>query len=351
MMERMWIMRMVSPWPVLIASVAFASGACSTQTTPASVGSPPAAPIATLRATPVLTPEPSLVQPSPLVAASIAPEPALKMLWESTDPTRNGGWVWTPTVDPEGRIWAASSFDHVFWIFDRDGRHLESWGRPGRGEGEFHFEAEGNGFGSVAFRPDGGFYVADAGNARVQQFDPDRKFIREWGGFGTGDGEFVSPLDIALDVAGHVYVLSDTRHDIQEFDADGTFIRRVATGVGPYLAVESDGDVYATDSSGKRLLRHKPSGEVDLVVDLSPIATFVSKMALAPSGDLFIATTTLGSHSPEPENLIQLDPALGVVRVWPNGAEGIAIDSAGDRIYATYSNLFPVVRAFALPGA
>ena len=56
--------------------------------------------------------------------------------------------------------------------------------------------------GVIFFAPDGGFYVADFGNFRVQQFDKDRNFVRSIGAQGTGDGQFLGPVGMALDAQG-----------------------------------------------------------------------------------------------------------------------------------------------------
>ena len=82
--------------------------------------------------------------PDPIVLPSTEPEPALEELWEAAGPAVAKGWTWSPAIDPQGRIWAASSFDNVFWIFDREGTYIESWGEPGTGDGQFRFAVEGN---------------------------------------------------------------------------------------------------------------------------------------------------------------------------------------------------------------
>ena len=36
----------------------------------------------------------------------------------------------------------------------------------------------------------GNIYVTDAGNERVQVFTTEGQFLRKWGSFGSGDGQF-----------------------------------------------------------------------------------------------------------------------------------------------------------------
>lgn len=342
------------PRTALLAGLVLLVAACGptsvapTQPTEPVVNSPGA----TGRAVDSPQPSPSkagATMPDPIVLPSTEPEPPLERLWEAAGPAAAKGWTWTPAIDPQGRIWAASSFDHVFWIFDRDGTYIESWGEPGTGDGQFRFPVEGNGFGAIAFRPDGSFYVADSGNDRVQQFDADRNFVRDFGGFGSDEGELISPIDIDLDAEGNVYVQSDGPNGLQMFDPEGAFVRTVAKGTGPFAAVDPDGRVYAVELETQVLRRYLPDGTVDLAVDLKPLLTFATGLAVSPSGDLFIPSSSGGGAAASYVSLLQLNPDGGVEHFWPNGAEAIAVDPAGDRFYATYSDVTVNVEAFALP--
>ncbi len=60
----------------------------------------------------------------------------------------------------------------------------------------------------IAVDDDDNVYVADTDNHRIQKqkFSPDGNFIKKWGSYGTGDGEFDRPFGILLDNSGNVYV-------------------------------------------------------------------------------------------------------------------------------------------------
>ena len=45
--------------------------------------------------------------------------------------------------------------------------------------------------------------MADRFNQRIQKFDSAGKFIRKWGGQGSGDGQFWNPYDVAVDSSGY----------------------------------------------------------------------------------------------------------------------------------------------------
>ena len=101
--------------------------------------------------------------------------------------------------------------------YDPETEDSTTWGIAGAGEGEFR-DATGISVG-------GGFvFVADPGNGRVQVFDLDGKFIKQWpvpqwektGGF--------SP-DVAFDPDTKlVYVSNGSTKEVLVFDMDGTFV-------------------------------------------------------------------------------------------------------------------------------
>jgi hypothetical protein len=332
---------------------------CSSTGSPSSQGAGQgsgAAP-ATTAATPTSPPSQaaSTTAPSPTVAPKVAPsmaiEPALATIWEKAGPANGRKWTGTPEVDPDGKIWASEPFDNVFWIFDGDGKYLESWGTPGRGDGQLTLSADGNGYGDIAFDANGGFYVADSGNARVEQFDKNRKFVRSWGSFGTEDGQFTLPIDIALDTAGHVYVYDGSRFDVQEFGADGSFVRTAARYVGPYFDVDADGNVIAATSQDASVVMRSfaRDGTISWALDLSSVLGFATGIDILPGGEILVASSTTGDSTFEYENLLELDSTGKLLHLWPNGGEGIAVDQEGRRLYETFSDKTPVVRALTLP--
>ena len=61
-----------------------------------------------------------------------------------------------------------------------------------------------NGPSDVALDGAGNVYVADTLNHRVQVFSPDGEALRQWGGLGSGDGDFDHPMGIAVGLLGNV---------------------------------------------------------------------------------------------------------------------------------------------------
>ncbi|RDJ93000.1 hypothetical protein B4Q13_24965, partial [Lacticaseibacillus rhamnosus] len=82
-----------------------------------------------------------------------------------------------------------------------------------------------------AFAPDGVFYVLDAGNHRVQEFDRDRRFVRAWSVFRTGDTLFQEPTGIATGASGIVYVLRDGGDIVERYDSEGVVLGSFSLGL------------------------------------------------------------------------------------------------------------------------
>jgi hypothetical protein len=61
--------------------------------------------------------------------------------------------------------------------------------------------------------------VADAGNDRIQAFTSEGAFLREWGSYGNGEGQFSHPYGLAVDRAqpGTVYVADSENDRVQAF--------------------------------------------------------------------------------------------------------------------------------------
>jgi DNA-binding beta-propeller fold protein YncE len=79
-------------------------------------------------------------------------------------------------------------------------------GGPGTGQGEFMTPVD------VAVGAQGRVYVVDTGNFRVQVFAANGEYLTQFGGYGTGETDFALPVGIALDGAGHI-VVSDAGLD------------------------------------------------------------------------------------------------------------------------------------------
>ncbi|MBI2928401.1 MAG: 6-bladed beta-propeller [Verrucomicrobia bacterium] len=127
-------------------------------------------------------------------------------------------------VDADGHVWVTDNGDHQVMKFTRDGRLLLTLGKkqhPGTDAETFNRPTD------IAFTRSGDFYVSDGyGNSRVVKFSREGKYLFAWGKRGTGPGEFNTPHSIAVDSKGLVYVSDRENNRIQIFEADGKFVRQ-----------------------------------------------------------------------------------------------------------------------------
>ena len=69
----------------------------------------------------------------------------------------------------------------------------------------------------VATDASGNVYVADPVSNRVQEFDPNGKYLAQWGSYGAGDGMLNSPAGISVDASGDVLTADTYNNRMEEF--------------------------------------------------------------------------------------------------------------------------------------
>ncbi len=181
--------------------------------------------------------------------------------------------------DAKGDVYVVDTNNHRVQKFDgKLGGYLMKFGSRGNGEGQFNSP-----WGIAIDRVRGYIYVVDSANFRVQKFDMTGEFIMSWGSFGNGDGQFYFPRGIAVDQAdGSVYVVDMGNHRIQKFDTSTNVLPQLLTKWGgssepghasspqaqeagqlrsPWgIAVDSQGDVYVTDTGNHRVQKFDREG-------------------------------------------------------------------------------------------
>jgi len=124
-------------------------------------------------------------------------------------------------IDPQGDVWTTDAASSMVYKFSPEGKTLlqiEVGGQP-TPCGNFCSTTD------VAFALDGNLFIADGyRNARILEYSPDGKKLREWGSAGTGPGQFRLPHSIQVDAAGVVYVADRENGRIQRFDRTGKFL-------------------------------------------------------------------------------------------------------------------------------
>src|ERR1039458_5373592 len=111
--------------------------------------------------------------------------------------------LWMPVMTMFGHGLPASGEDYK-WV--------AQWGGKGMENGQFDSPV------GVAVDGLGNVFVSDSGNNRVQKFSSNGKFLLKWGSKGEGDGQFLRPAGLAVDKAGVVYVVDAGNFRVQKFD-------------------------------------------------------------------------------------------------------------------------------------
>jgi RHS repeat-associated protein len=216
-------------------------------------------------------------------------------------------------TDSEGNVWVADTSHNRIQVFDSKGEFVRQFGAKGTGDGQFREPR------AVAIDAAGNAWVADTGNRRLQKFNAKGEFlakfstvdeeaptrrpqsvaiapsghiwtvefdalsgagpkVKEWstggtllssfGSQGSGNGQMSSPLGIAVDASGNVWVADTGNNRVQAFKASGEFIRTFGTagsGNGQLqapksLAFDSEGNVWVADAGNNRLQRFSAEG-------------------------------------------------------------------------------------------
>ena len=159
------------------------------------------------------------------------------------------------TVDRENNIWVTDVGLHQVFKFSHAGKLLLKLGEAGiAGHDSIHFNKPT----AVAIAKDGSFYVSDGyGNSRIIKFTAQGKYLFEW------EHEFNIPHDICLDNQGNVYVADRENNRIQVFDENGQFIKQYTNKTyGAICAIafnETGTKLFAVDDLSFLKIKHRGS--------------------------------------------------------------------------------------------
>jgi DNA-binding beta-propeller fold protein YncE len=165
----------------------------------------------------------------------------------------------TVRVDGEDNIWTTDVGSHVVLKLSPDGRVLLSLGRMRMaGDDVLHFNQPTD----VAFDREGNIFVTDGeGNSRVLKFNKFGNPVLGWGMKGSGPGQFDLPHSIAVD-DDLVYVGDRENARIQIFDLNGRYIREWKVGHPFGLFITPDHFIYMSDAIAGQILKINRDGKV-----------------------------------------------------------------------------------------
>jgi len=134
----------------------------------------------------------------------------------------------------------------------------------------------------VAVDKDGNIYILDSGNARIQKFGPDGKYLATIGGKGQGPGELMLPDGIDFDRDGNLVVADSAQSRIKVFIGGGKDVKSVVLRDQPIRGIRSlSSSNYAVsaatffDPTVKE--EGKKSSEVRLYIILAPDGRIINE--------------------------------------------------------------------------
>ncbi|HEY5997950.1 MAG TPA: hypothetical protein VI078_01435 [bacterium] len=215
---------------------------------------------------------------------------------------------WGIAVDARDRVFVADANNHRIQIFDTSGAFLDTLGSGGTQGGQFTLPA------GIAIDRLGYLYVAEFGaNNRIQVFSPSSSpdgFVTyaSWGGTGTANGQFSSPIGIAVDSAqGLTYNVDYLGRRLQVWTWDGVYVANITpSGLCVLTApggvwLDPRGTIYISDWGASNIKQVDQNGNC------------IGVIGSTGSGDLQFSSPSAGAISPRSGQI--LVPDVGNDRV------------------------------------
>ena len=204
-------------------------------------------------------------------------------------------------IDPQGNIWTTDVNGHTVTKMSPTGAVLLTLGTKGQ-PGKWD-EAAGTRLfqepNDIGFAPNGDIVVVQGhgrGESRALRFDKAGKFITSWGGNGTGPGQFDLSHSVVIDAKGLVYIADRQNRRVQIFDLDGKYIKEWKyAGLPCGLFLGRDGQMYLASGFAGQILKIDANGKATAMMGQpgKGLGEFgeAHYMTVAPNGDIFVADT------------------------------------------------------------
>jgi DNA-binding beta-propeller fold protein YncE len=233
-------------------------------------------------------------------------------------------------VGPDGNLYVTDLSQRVT-VISPAGKVLRRWGKRGSGYGEFDFisadpTAPDDVHAQITVGPDGKVYVSDSGNGRVEVFTPQGRFVRQFGSYGNGKGQFLSPYHLAVDATGDVYVADDQARSLSKFSPAGKVLWTIGggassdpdlTGLFKFTGFDAHGRLVVVNDAVNRVLYIDASGH--------KVDAFSPSTSGSPTGHVCTATVDAAGNTyvsgcggvPQTGPTLVYDRAHRLIAEWP----------------------------------
>jgi DNA-binding beta-propeller fold protein YncE len=148
-------------------------------------------------------------------------------------------------IDPKGNVWTTDAATSMVYQFSPAGKKLMEIHVGGLPSSCRDISGTFSGFcgtTDIAFAPNGHVFIADGySNARVLEYTPEGKKVREWGAAGRGPGQFRLVHSIQIDASGVIYVADRENGRVERFDLNGKYLGEW-DNLGRIFSLKLDGD-------------------------------------------------------------------------------------------------------------
>jgi sugar lactone lactonase YvrE len=129
-------------------------------------------------------------------------------------------------IGPDDTLYCTDDAEHTVRRCTSEGKVLMKLGVPGK-PAPFMSGSPFHACTHTALSPQGDLYVSDGyGNSCIHKFAPDGRHLKTWGRSGCAAGEFFLPHNLVCDTEGWVYVADRENHRVQVFDGEGRYERQ-----------------------------------------------------------------------------------------------------------------------------
>lgn len=125
----------------------------------------------------------------------------------------------------DGSFFVVDEFQHCIVHLNSRGHIMKVISGPGQEPENLHYPR------GLALQ-ENNLYLCDSWNHRVAVFDLEGRFVRSFGSFGGGEGQFTSPCDLCFDDSGLLWIADQGNNRVVVFHLEHGF-QRVISGIGP----------------------------------------------------------------------------------------------------------------------